>query len=273
MPMNRDVVVGVDTHSAMHCAAVLDSNGRLLETAEFAATAIGYRRLVAWARRHGRPISFGVEGTGAYGAGLTRHLVGEGLEVREVPRPDRRLRRNRGKSDPLDAEAAARAVLSGAATVIPKLADGPIGSSPSRLARLGGTAAAPTWCGRTLWRKPEPAPCPPVEQHRPDADSNEREQRTPHHTGDGPPKTARPFPPVGLPAMLVLAARRDASRRHDAGRDARSGEGQSRYICHLQHRQNGSPAEANAGGRARSVRERTDSSGHERSPAVRQNGL
>jgi transposase len=142
MPLNCEVVVGVDTHSAVHCAAVLDSNGRLLGTAEFAANALGYRRLVTWARRHGQPSAFGVEGTGAYGAGLARHLVSEGLEVREVPRPDRRLRRSRGKSDPIDAEAAARSVLSGAATVAPKLADGPIEAIRAlRVARTGAVKA------------------------------------------------------------------------------------------------------------------------------------
>jgi len=142
MPLNREVVVGVDTHSAMHCAAVLGSNGRLLGTAEFAATAAGYRGLVAWARRHGRPVAFGVEGTGAYGAGLARHLASEGVEVREVPRPDRRLRRSRGKSDPIDAEAAARAVLAGTATVMPKLADGPIEAIRAiRVARIGAIKA------------------------------------------------------------------------------------------------------------------------------------
>lgn len=142
MPVKRDVVVGVDTHSAMHCAAVLDSSGRLLATAEFAATGAGYRLLVGWAARHGRPIAFGVEGTGAYGAGLSRHLAREGFEVREVPRPDRRLRRSKGKSDPVDAEAAARAVLSGTATVAPKLADGPIEAIRAlRVARTGAVKA------------------------------------------------------------------------------------------------------------------------------------
>lgn len=142
MPLNREVVIGVDTHSALHCAAVLDSNGRLLGTAEFAASAPGYRRLVAWARRHGQPSAFGVEGTGAYGAGLARHLTSEGFDVREVPRPDRRLRRSKGKSDPIDAEAAARAVLSGSATVVPKLADGPIEAIRAlRVARIGAVKA------------------------------------------------------------------------------------------------------------------------------------
>lgn len=64
--------------------------------------------------------------TGAYGAGLARHLRSEHVAVLEVPRPDRRLRRNHGKSDPIDAKAAARAVLAGTATVIPKRADGPV---------------------------------------------------------------------------------------------------------------------------------------------------
>ena len=62
----------------------------------------------------------GVEGTGAYGAGLARHLAAEGVEVVEVNRPNRQARRHRGKSDTADAEAAARAALNGEATVVPK---------------------------------------------------------------------------------------------------------------------------------------------------------
>ena len=53
----------------------------------------------------------GVEGTSSYGAGLTRVLEAAGIEVAEVSRQDRAVRRRKGKSDPLDAYAAARAAL------------------------------------------------------------------------------------------------------------------------------------------------------------------
>ena len=66
----------------------------------------------------------GVEGTGTYGAGLTRVLREQGIEVLEVNRPNRSKRRLKGKSDPTDAENAARAVLAGEATAIPKSQSG-----------------------------------------------------------------------------------------------------------------------------------------------------
>ena len=66
----------------------------------------------------------GVEGTGCYGAALARFLAANGQIVVEVNRPDRATRRRQGKSDPLDAQAAARAVQAGAATVLPKAGDG-----------------------------------------------------------------------------------------------------------------------------------------------------
>ena len=66
----------------------------------------------------------GVEGTGSYGASLTRHLAAAGVEVVEVNRPNRQTRRRRGKTDTVDAEAAARAALSGEAAAVPKSADG-----------------------------------------------------------------------------------------------------------------------------------------------------
>ncbi len=65
-----------------------------------------------------------MEGTGAYGAALSRYLSGQGVVIVEVDRPDRKTRRAQGKSDPIDAYAAARAALSGAATGTPKTRDG-----------------------------------------------------------------------------------------------------------------------------------------------------
>ena len=118
------VVVGVDTHADVHVAVVLSSLGALLGSRLVATTPAGFGELVDWARGFGPVRCFGVEGTGSYGAGLARHLGAAGHAVVEVDRPDRRTRRLKGKSDPVDAEAAARAVLAGTASGCPKAGDG-----------------------------------------------------------------------------------------------------------------------------------------------------
>jgi transposase len=118
------VILGVDTHETEHVAALIDELGRLLETRCFAATARGYRQLLSWVREHGPLVCAGVEGTGSFGAGLARFLSEQGVAVVEVTRPSRRSRRHLGKSDTVDAEAAARMVLSGEATATPKRRDG-----------------------------------------------------------------------------------------------------------------------------------------------------
>jgi transposase len=120
------VVLGVDTHKDMHVAAVVNALGALLGTREFPATTAGYRELLSWACSLGTLRQAGVEGTGSYGAGLSRYLAGEGIAVIEVNRPDRAARRRSGKTDAVDAEAAARAVLGGRATGCPKSKDGPV---------------------------------------------------------------------------------------------------------------------------------------------------
>ncbi len=111
---------GVDTHKDVHVAAVVDERGKILDTASFDANAKGYAALRHWLEGFGTLVRVGVEGTGSYGTGLTRHLQGHGVEVVEVNRPNRQMRRQRGKSDPVDAEAAARAALNGEAAVVPK---------------------------------------------------------------------------------------------------------------------------------------------------------
>jgi transposase len=123
-----EVILGVDTHEDEHVAALVDELGRLRATGGFAASARGYRQLLAWAREHGPLIRAGVEGTGSFGAGLARSLADQGVEVIEVTRPSRRSRRHLGKSDTVDAEAAARMVLSGEATATPKRRDGMVES-------------------------------------------------------------------------------------------------------------------------------------------------
>jgi transposase len=108
MPSEAQVVIGgVDTHKDVHVAAAIDERGKVLDPASFEVTAKGYRELLTWLRSFGELAKVGVEGTGAYGAGLARHLGGAGVEVVEVNRPNRQARRRRGKSDTVDAEAAA----------------------------------------------------------------------------------------------------------------------------------------------------------------------
>ena len=137
-----EIVGGVDTHLEVHVAAVVNHIGQILATESFPTTPAGYRQLCAWMRRHGELRQVGVEGTGAYGAGLSRLLVSEGVEVIEINRPDRQRRRRRGKSDTTDAEAAARAVLSGDATVTPKTGDGQVeGLRALRIARRSAVKA------------------------------------------------------------------------------------------------------------------------------------
>lgn len=119
-----EVILGVDTHKDIHVAAVISIHGVLLDSRSFPTTAEGYRGLREWATRLGRVRQAGVEGTHSYGAALTRHLLGAGIGVIEVNQPDKAHRRRRGKTDAIDAEAAARAVLSGRATAVAKAGDG-----------------------------------------------------------------------------------------------------------------------------------------------------
>ena len=132
---------GVDTHKDRHVAAVVDHTGRIIEVGSFGADLAGYRRLGAWMRSFGPIVKVGVEGTGSYGVGLARHLVGAGIEVVEVIRPNRQVRRRRGKSDTVDAEAAARAALSGDAATAPKGSDGIVESIRALRVALCSTRA------------------------------------------------------------------------------------------------------------------------------------
>jgi transposase len=118
------VTVGIDTHGEVHVAAVLDERGRLLGTESFPTTSKGHRQLERWALGFGVIDAVGIEGTGAWGAGIARHLGAGGYQVIEVDRPDRKTRRQRGKSDTIDAEAAARAVQANTATGTPKTRTG-----------------------------------------------------------------------------------------------------------------------------------------------------
>ena len=120
------VTVGVDTHLDQHVAAVVDQAGRLCGTQAFPASTRGYVALVTWAEGFGPVERIGVEGTGTYGAGLARFARAYGLRIIEVNRPDRSTRRRQGKSDPIDAQAAARATLAGVAATTPKPREGQV---------------------------------------------------------------------------------------------------------------------------------------------------
>jgi hypothetical protein len=118
------ITAGVDTHLDVHVAAALDENGGLLGVESFETTGGGYRQLLRWLHGFGDVELVGVEGTGSYGTGLTRYLLGEGVRVVEVDRPNRQRRRRRGKSDAQDAITAARSAQSGDATGDAKTRDG-----------------------------------------------------------------------------------------------------------------------------------------------------
>ncbi|MEV1244368.1 transposase, partial [Nonomuraea sp. NPDC049750] len=122
----EEIVLGVDTHAEMHVAAVITVMGVLIGTQAFPATADGYAALLDWARGHGQLRRAGVEGTSSHGTALNRYLRRHSLQVLEVNRPDRARRRRRGKTDAVDAENAARAVLSKDATAIAKTGDGAV---------------------------------------------------------------------------------------------------------------------------------------------------
>jgi transposase len=124
--VTRAITGGVDTHADMHVAAALDPVGGLLGVEEFQVTPAGYARLLEWLGGFGTVCLVGIEGTGSYGAGLSRHITNAGVGVAGAGRSDRRDRRRAGRSDPLDAVSAARAAQSGRARGAPKGRDGAV---------------------------------------------------------------------------------------------------------------------------------------------------
>jgi transposase len=137
--MGTQITGGVDTHLDVHVAGALDHRGGILGTASFATTPDGYRNLIEWLRSFGDVGVVGVEGTGSYGAGLTRHLHAVGMPVVEVDRPNRQRRRRVGKSDTHDAISAARAAFAGDASGAPKNREGDV--EAIRVLRLARSSA------------------------------------------------------------------------------------------------------------------------------------
>jgi transposase len=137
--MGTQITGGVDTHLEVHVAAALDGHGGLLGTAAFDTTPAGYQELLAWFAELGEVVLVGVEGTGSYGTGLTRHLQAAGITVVEVDRPNRQRRRRAGKSDTHDAVSAARAAFAGDALGAPKTRSGNV--EAIRVLRLARSSA------------------------------------------------------------------------------------------------------------------------------------
>jgi hypothetical protein len=144
-----EVVLGVDAHKDLHVAAVTTTLGVLLASKAFPTTAAGSHQLLAWAQTFGTLRRAGVACTGSSGAALARQLRAADVEVLEVNQPDKATRRRRGKTDAIDAEAAARAVLSGRATATAKTGDGPV--AMLRMCKLG-------MCKLAKARRSSPAP-------------------------------------------------------------------------------------------------------------------
>ena len=120
------VIIGVDTHKDQHVAVAIDGRGVRLDEKYVPVAVCGYEELERWSRSLGQIHAFGIEGTGSYGAGLARFLTDRSHTVVEVNRPDRSVRYRKGKSDPTDAEMAARSVLAGVADATPKSGEGEV---------------------------------------------------------------------------------------------------------------------------------------------------
>ena len=157
----REITGGVDTHKDTHTAAAVDAAGRVLGSQQFAAPTAGYRGLLAWLRAFEGVVLVGVEGTGAYRAGLARYLREQQGTVVEIDRPDRKARRWQGKADPVDAEAAARAALAARRTGIPTQRDGAVEALRClRVARRSAIRQRADPCARCRpWSSPRPTSC------------------------------------------------------------------------------------------------------------------
>lgn len=125
---NGNLFGGIDTHKSTHHVAIVDETGRPIEDREFQTTPAGYAEIVAFFQAHETVERVGVEGTGSYGAGITRALSAAGIVVMEIARPNRQHRRLKGKSDPIDAHQAALGVIADTQTATPKRGDGNVES-------------------------------------------------------------------------------------------------------------------------------------------------
>jgi transposase len=133
------VVGGVDAHADTHHAAALDQRGALLGTKSFPTTTPGYRELLDWLSSFGEVDVVAVESTGSYAAALVRYLREHEIAVVEINQAHAHTRRRIGKSDPIDAEMAARLFQAGKAKAVPKQTNGIVESI--RLLRVARDSA------------------------------------------------------------------------------------------------------------------------------------
>lgn len=160
------IIAGVDTHTGTHTLALLDMNGRVLSTNTFGADPDGYGRLIAMLGAPARCAGIGVEGTNSLGAALARRLQAAGFPVYEVLKPKRGVRRKDGRSDPIDAIAAARSVLAGDGTSLPKSSDGWVEALRHLNAERSQLVAAMTTPANSTGGLPVTAPEPIREKYR-----------------------------------------------------------------------------------------------------------
>lgn len=154
------VIGGVDTHKNTHYAAVVDDHGRLLGHQEFPANDRGYAALLSWIRSHVDVMAIGVESTGSFGATLSRYLTANAARVVEVNRPNRLARHMDGKSDRLDAEQIARAVLGQTSTATPKAKSGMVEVIRTLRVTRSSAVKARMNAFNTLWGVMIAAPSP-----------------------------------------------------------------------------------------------------------------
>ena len=166
MEQPTTIIAGVDTHTGIHTLALLDMNGRVLSTNIFGADPDGYGHLIAMLGDPARCAGIGVEGTNSFGAALARRLQAAGFPVYEVLRPKRGVRRKDGKSDPIDAIAAARSVLAGDGTSLPKSSDGWVEALRHLNAERSQPVTAMTTPANSTGGLPAAAPEPIREKYR-----------------------------------------------------------------------------------------------------------
>ena len=207
------VTVGVDTHADVHVGVALDQLGRRLGECSVPTTSAGYAQLVAWARGFGTLAQVGIEGTGSYGAGLARWLRAHRVSVLEVERPARQVRRRRGKSDPVDAEAAARAVQAGAAVGQPKTGDGSVEMVRALHVARRSAVKARTQAANQLHALVVTAPEPLRARLRPCSLAQRVTTAAAFRVGASPASLAPPATPV-TPTSAVKLALRSVARRY-----------------------------------------------------------
>lgn len=205
-----EITGGVDTHRDTHTAAAIDQTGQMLGHATFPTTRAGYTALLAWLRSFGLLVLVGVEGTGSYGSGLTIHLTSHDVPVVEIDRPNRKARRRTGKSDPIDAEAAARAALGKVRTGTPKTRNGHVEALRNLRVARASAIDQRAGCARTIKTLIVTAPQDLRDQLRGLTDT--RLIQTCHNLR---PDTQQ----IGTPEQAVKTALRSLARRHAAAQD------------------------------------------------------